>query len=876
MNEKVALIYSTYDFIAPAGGKKKTGAFPPVAIENRLSPPLGPLYLAAVLEQENIAVSFLDTSFLKDSSAALQSLIKRDEPMVAGLYVSTVNLPLVKDLIRQIRVISPKTTIIIGGPHVHFEPEAVNYLDADFGIVSDAEFSFRDLVRAVFNNSDTSSIPNVIRRANGGILVNRLQQIENLDALPFPARHLWPYKTFSAFLDGNTAIMLSSRGCVFDCSFCAIPQRGSYRMRSAANIMEELRQLAGSGIRSVDFVDDLMTFDKQRMIELSDALIKEKLKIRWACMSRVDTVDKKLLYLMKKAGCTHIKFGIESGSERVRNQLVGKHISIQQIKEALENSRRAGLLTAGYFVLGMPGETKEEIQQTVSCARTIGVDYVDFHIATLFPGSRMFSEALKSNALPANIWQHFSDGGELRYSLLDKQSLREMRALRARTMRSYYFRPAFLLEELFKRTKNLSSLRNKFRMIFNHKYNAYLSYKSFAGYNPRISMLWNYCYLKGSGFLKQAKEVLENMSDFILNQASRFFFSRIKSSKPLDVLFRKTVFQAMNFKYRAFKLHLNHDCNLKCKNCYSDFAAADALSFAEIRSFIDQLKPFGNNLSLHLLGGEPFLREDIFEIISYAGKKIKDITVFTNATLITAQTAFKAKQAGASAAIINLYSCYPQIHDGITQSPGSWAKTVEGIRHFSAAGLPVYTFTVLMEGNKNHLKQIDDFARTLGSRTIYFPYIRQQENDSLCIQDQQSFQEAITWAYKKSPAYQNRLKHMLRKRSKACSAFVSSVTIMPDGSVTPCPFLRLKLGNIRQQGLYDILNNAYRNQELLDFLSIPQECRSCSLVKLCGGGCKAYRFNNQKSCSGKDPNCRGPYKEKIPLEKLGDYMPYIF
>jgi len=370
------------------------------------------------------------------------------------------------------------------------------------------------------------------------------------------------------------------------------------------------------------------------------------------------------------------------------------------------------------------------------------------------------------------------------------------------------------------------------------------------------------------------KITISGVFNKICNKCFRFFFERIQSQKAFDILVRNVAFKALNIKFRNIKLHVNNVCNLRCKNCYCDFSLEESLSCREICNLISQLRPVGGNLKLQLLGGEPLLRGDLFEIINYAKRKIKHITIYTNATLVTPRLAARIKQAGVSAVIVNLYSCYKDIHDGITQTPGSWEKTQEGIRNLIAAGLPTHTFTVLMSVNVNHLKQIDDFARGLKAKTMFFPYIKQGSCD-LQPEDRKSFQYAIDWAYNTSKAYKNKLLDVLSKRPKACSAFISTINIKSDGTVTPCPFLNLNLGNIKNEKFYAIINNSCRNQDLLDFLSIPEGCRACSLVRLCGGGCKAYRFNNYRDAISKDFNCNGPYSESIPLEKIGEYLPYV-
>lgn len=296
----------------------------------------------------------------------------------------------------------------------------------------------------------------------------------------------------------------------------------------------------------------------------------------------------------------------------------------------------------------------------------------------------------------------------------------------------------------------------------------------------------------------------------------------------------------------------------------------------EIFCLIDQLKIVNQNLDLHILGGEPLLREDLFEIISYAGKKLKKIILFTNATLISPETARKIKDSRIGAVIATLHSSDKNIHDSITQEHTSWDRTVSGMRYLIEAGVPTYSFTVLMSCNAGHLDKIEHFVKGLGAKTMYFSYIKQCPQDSLCIANKKEFQEALSWMFSKSEKYKNKLLSILNKRPKACSAFVSIINIRSDGTLTPCPFVDLGLGNIKNEKFYSILDRARSNKDLLDFLSIPGECEKCSLVDICGGGCKAFRYNAYRDAITKDENCSGPFKERIPVDRIGSFLPYVF
>lgn len=494
MKNKVTLIYCIFNSAAADYLKRNNVYIPQFPRDDKFYPPMGLLYLASVLRRENFDVSLIDISFLEDSVEEAAQIVRNNNPSVTGIYVSSFGLYLARTLISRIRSLSPGTKIVVGGPHVHSEPSCIKYLNADFGVVSDGEFAFPKLVKALINKYPLDDIPNIVRMVNGDVHINRIEVIDDLDSIPFPARDLWPHKIFSPRLSGGIASMLSSRGCRFNCYFCASVYRGTYRARSVKNIIDELKLLENQGFRHVDFVDDNMSLDMERMKDLCNSMVREKIKISWECMSRIDCMGKDVLKLMKRANCIQIKYGIESGSERVRNILMGKNIEDSRIKQVIRETKNAGILTLGFFLLGMPGESYEEGKRTLQFAREIDLDYVEFRYVTLLPGSALFLETLRQKKIPADIWKRLAEGERQAYDILDTFIPPEIKEMRALAMRRHYLDMRFLLKEAFLRTKNLQVLLNKLKILTNYKYNTYLVDKSFYGTSGLVHFL-NYCKL---------------------------------------------------------------------------------------------------------------------------------------------------------------------------------------------------------------------------------------------------------------------------------------------------------------------------------------------------------------------------------------------
>lgn len=234
-----------------------------------------------------------------------------------------------------------------------------------------------------------------MRDAQGAAVCNGPRPLlEELDTLPFPSRILFApqeeYRNAVSVTGNPMATILSSRGCPFSCSYCYKGIFGNrYRKRSVENILREIEGVVqGSGISSFWFIDDLFTFDQQRVREFCAALRARGLRIEWECLSRVHLVSPELLKEMKSAGCSRVFFGIESGNQRIISQTKG--ITLEQVRSAVRWAKEAGIYSTGYFMLGLPGDTKETMEETIRFAESLDIESVMFSVTTPFPGTRLW------------------------------------------------------------------------------------------------------------------------------------------------------------------------------------------------------------------------------------------------------------------------------------------------------------------------------------------------------------------------------------------------------------------------------------------------------------------------------------------------------
>ena len=232
--------------------------------------------------------------------------------------------------------------------------------------------------------------------------------IPNLDDLPMPAHHLLPLdKQRMPMIKGPFTFIVTSRGCPAGCKYCIkhVTYQNSVRVRSPQNILAEMQVLAGLGVDHIHMYADLFTVNRDHVVGLCKAIIASGLKLTWTCNSRVDYVDAEMLRLMAQAGCTLISWGIESANEEILKR-ARKGYKKERALEALTWARAAGNKNWGYFIIGLPGETVDTIQETIAYSKTLPLDIALFHIAAPYPGTPFFYEVVENNWFrPGTKWE---------------------------------------------------------------------------------------------------------------------------------------------------------------------------------------------------------------------------------------------------------------------------------------------------------------------------------------------------------------------------------------------------------------------------------------------------------------------------------------
>jgi len=430
-------------------------------LEVQRYPPLSLAYLASNLKEEH-DVKIIDAASENLSIKKTIEKIDSFNPNYIGIYVTSFTLPQIKTLISKIK---KDRTIILGGPHITHFPKSFVNLGADYAIIGEGEISLNELIGALEEKKDVNSIKGLVYKKDNTVHVNKERFDKNLDKLKFPARHLLDNSLyFSPLHNGKITTMITSKGCIYDCIFCALPDRKTYRERSAENVVEEIKEIISQGFDYIEIQDDLFTLNKNRIKKICQLMIDNHLKISWGCETRADMVDEELLSIMRRAGCLNIKFGVEAASDRVRNEIIEKKLEKKKIIDSFRSAKKVGMQTIGYFMFGNPTETITEVNETIDFAIRVDPDYAEFHMPIPIPGSRLFDKAIHEGFITKEMWNNVSSGAPIKVYHSNNISLKDLESLRKKAYLRFYFRPKKIFNEL-KKIKSLKDFSKKISIV---------------------------------------------------------------------------------------------------------------------------------------------------------------------------------------------------------------------------------------------------------------------------------------------------------------------------------------------------------------------------------------------------------------------------
>ncbi len=377
-------------------------------------PPIDLAYIAALLKREKINFNVFECLGLGwDISKLLKQLgeiktTKQDrttKPWLIGIRTSTPTFKwdlkvadLIKSKLKKLNL-DLNSKIVFFGPHVAvYSNETITYSSIDAIIFGEPEFAFLSIAKKGFENTE-----GIWFKKDGQIIKNKPREfIENLNELPFPAWDLLPYTKyyFGEYLRylQPAVTVLTSRGCPYNCDYCPYPlaQGKKWRARTALNIVNELQYIENKfGVKAVLFRDPEFSLDKKRTIDICKAIINKRLKIKWRCETRIDTLDEEIIDLFAKAGCIGINVGIESVNAKVLKRTNRKVFSLKKAIKIINVCKKNKIEAFVFFILGLPGETVQSTLTSVKYAKKLNPQFVQFTVVTPYKGTKLYDWAEK-------------------------------------------------------------------------------------------------------------------------------------------------------------------------------------------------------------------------------------------------------------------------------------------------------------------------------------------------------------------------------------------------------------------------------------------------------------------------------------------------
>lgn len=422
--------------------------------------PLGLLYIAAVLEKNGAKVRVIDGIAERLSHEDLEGKIADFKPDVVG--VASMMAETYRDAAETVRIArraAPKVKIVIGGHNASFVADKIieNLPEVDYVVVGEGEYTFLELLRVLENDGEVSKVKGLMQRENGkAVFTGQREQIQNLDELPFPAKHLLsPNARYGCVQVAmfnvafkNMSGMITTRGCPFGCTFCSCTAFSGrkIRTRSPENVVAEMEYLVEKrGVEHIFIMDDNFTCFPKRVMEICRLMKEQGIDVDWFCEGRVDTASWEMYKAMSDAGCRLIFLGLESGSQRVLNYYE-KKTTVEKGWQAVALAQKAGIDVVGSFVVGAPNETEEEYLKTLEFIKRADIDAININSLKVLPGTELWRRFEESGAIKPEDWNRYLEI----FDVYEGHSKEKIRRWMKEIEKGFYFRPGYLVKELWR------------------------------------------------------------------------------------------------------------------------------------------------------------------------------------------------------------------------------------------------------------------------------------------------------------------------------------------------------------------------------------------------------------------------------------------
>lgn len=361
---------------------------PPYPLEEMPSPPLGVTYVAAAFEAAGAEVKIFDYIVSAYTKENLEKQLKSFKPDAVGATSVTMNFYDARQILFDVKNYNPEIITMMGGPHVSFTAEETlkQYPEIDLIVIGEGEDTIAELTPVIRQKDKWHNIRGIAyRNGNEIVMTGKRDFITDIDRIPLPARRLLPISRYRAL--GFPVSLITGRGCPYSCIFCLGRKMvgSKVRKRNPHLVLDEIEQIIHYGFDRINIADDLFTTDKERVKEICTGIKERSLKFPWSAFARVDTVSQEVFDLMAEAGCDSVSFGVETGNPEMLKR-IKKGIKLEQVYAAVKMCQQAGMIAHASFIIGLPGETRDTLQETEKFAKSTRALY-GYHFLAPFPGT---------------------------------------------------------------------------------------------------------------------------------------------------------------------------------------------------------------------------------------------------------------------------------------------------------------------------------------------------------------------------------------------------------------------------------------------------------------------------------------------------------
>ncbi len=425
---------------------EKLGIFPSLAL----------LQLAAWVRQAGFEVGLIDLHAENLQPRDAGQRVRDFAPDIVALTAKTLGWPAVIEIAQMVKAEYPRALVVVGGPQLAIYPkESLTWECFDMAVVGDGEETFLDICEHMESGSEMDKIPGTVVRVGGGdVIINPSRPVpKDIDKYPMPAWDLVNINSYNCLtLLKPFATMVTTRGCPWHCGYCSQVYSDKLRFRSPELVVEEMEHLVKQyGVKEIVMFDETFTIGKKRMRKLSEEILRRNLKVKFNIRARVDTVDREVLELLKRAGLRSIHMGVEAGTDRVL-KIMNKQITREQTERAFRIAREVGIETRGYFMVGYYDATPQDVEEMINFSSSIGLDWASYSVATALPATDLYRIAQERGYVDGDFWRRYTinGGGPIPQLETETFTAERLRQYRTKAYMSFYLRPDLIRRKLSK------------------------------------------------------------------------------------------------------------------------------------------------------------------------------------------------------------------------------------------------------------------------------------------------------------------------------------------------------------------------------------------------------------------------------------------